>query len=218
MAKSDKSKTAKGDKQGLAPVLKRSPGHLLQRAAQLAADAYAREAGPNAITQRQYAVLAAVEAAQSSDSGPPSQSDLVRLTGIDRSTLADMAGRMIAKGLLERERSTADARANVVRLSEAGRVALEAVRPHVEAADKHILSVLGHGKREAFVKALSKLTRAEAREAAMVEAAAPETESARPTLAAPSGKSSKRGKAKPIDSEPASTEAPFEPARLVAPD
>ena len=48
------------------------------------------------------------------------QTDLVRATGIDRSTLADLVARMTTKGLLERERSTIDARAKAVKLSEAG--------------------------------------------------------------------------------------------------
>ena len=74
--------------------------------------------GPSGLTQRQFTVLAAAGAADG-----VSQSDLVRATGIDRSTLADLVARMIAKGLLERERSATDARANTVRLSARARPA-----------------------------------------------------------------------------------------------
>ena len=97
-------------------ALERSPSHLLHRALQLALDLYAAEFGGAGLTQRQFAVLAAV-----ADHEGATQTDLVRLTGIDRSTLADMAARMIAKGLLERQRSLSDARANAVSLTEAGR-------------------------------------------------------------------------------------------------
>ena len=207
VAKSAKDKKGKSAKHALAAVLERSPGHLLQRAAQLAADAYAQEAGPHAVTQRQYAVLAAADAMDA-----PSQSDLVRLTGIDRSTLADMAARMIAKGLLERQRSAADARANVVRLSEAGRAALEAARPHVEAADARVLAALGAGKRDTFLNALSKITRTEAKRSPMLmggeDAAAPKAASTE------DGKKLKKQKKR----KAAKAAAPFEPARLVAPD
>ncbi len=137
------------------PALDRSPSHLLHRALQLALDIYTAETGPVAVTQRQYAVLAAV----ASDEGL-SQTRLVRATGIDRSTLADLVARMIAKGYLERERSAEDARANRVRLGEAGRAVLASAGPRVEAADRRILEVLGAKKREPFIAALRKLARA----------------------------------------------------------
>ena len=137
------------------PALDRSPSHLLHRALQLALDIYTAETGPVAVTQRQYAVLAAVAA----DEGL-SQTGLVRATGIDRSTLADLVGRMIVKGYLERERSAEDARANRVKLGEAGRAVLAAASPRVEAADQRILDLLGAKKREPFIEALRKLAKA----------------------------------------------------------
>ena len=148
------------------PALDRSPSHLLHRALQLALDVYAVETGPISITQRQYAVLAAVAA----DEGL-SQTGLVRATGIDRSTLADLVGRMIAKGYLERERSVEDARANTVKLGNAGRAVLEAAGPRVEAADRRILELLGGKKREPFIEALRKL--AKAGESGLLPEAAP---------------------------------------------
>ena len=146
MAKADKPRVAS---------LERSPSHLLHGALQLALDIYAEELGPGTVTQRQYAVLAAVAEREGL-----SQTELVRATGVDRSTLADMAARMIAKGLLDRARSASDARANTVRLTAAGREALETARPRVEAADARILGLLSAGKRDAFVNQLRTLARA----------------------------------------------------------
>jgi len=136
-------------------ALDRSPSHLLHRALQLALDIYALDAESGAITQRQFAVLCAV----AHDEGL-SQTGLVRATGIDRSTLADMVARMIAKGLLARERSAADARANTVRLTEFGRSVMDAAAPRVDAADQRLLDLLGAKKREAFMDALRKLAKA----------------------------------------------------------
>ena len=85
--------------------LSQSVTHLLHRVLQLALDFHAEAAGPAGLTQRQYTVLAAAGVADG-----VSQSDLVRATGIDRSTLADLVARMITKGLLERERSAKDAK------------------------------------------------------------------------------------------------------------
>jgi len=125
-----------------AGALARSPSQLLHRAQQLALDIYAEELGPAAVTQRQFALLTAVAAYEGA-----TQSDLVRVTGIDRSTLADMAARMIGKGLLARERSTSDARANAVRLTPAGRAALEDAAPKVARADARLLKLLGEASR-----------------------------------------------------------------------
>jgi MarR family transcriptional regulator, temperature-dependent positive regulator of motility len=135
-------------------ALDRSPSHLLHRALQLALDIYAEETGPDAVTQRQYAVLAAVAAHEGL-----TQTDLVRSTGIDRSTLADLVARMIGKSLLARQRSTADARANTVSLTEAGRAALEAAKPKVAAADARILKLLPTRKRDAFLGVLRDMGR-----------------------------------------------------------
>ena len=100
-----------------------SPSHLMHRALQLALDIYSEEMGADGLTQRQFAVLEAA-----SLKAGLTQTELVRMTGIDRSTLADLVTRMTAKGLLERERSTLDARAKAVRLSTEGAARLEAAR------------------------------------------------------------------------------------------
>ncbi len=136
-------------------ALERSPSHLLHRALQVALDIYAEEIGPDAVTQRQYAVLSAVAAHEGL-----TQTDLVRTTGIDRSTLADLVARMIGKSLLARERSASDARANTVRLTEQGRAALDLAEPRVSAADTRILKLLPSRKRDAFLDVLKDMSRA----------------------------------------------------------
>lgn len=136
-------------------TLAESPSHLMHRALQLALDVYADETGADGPTQRQFAVMEAV-----SMKDGLTQTDLVRATGIDRSTLADLVARMTTKGLLTRERSTIDARAKAVSLSEEGRAMLEAARPQVEAADKRIMALLPKAKREVFLDLLSELAAA----------------------------------------------------------
>ena len=132
-----------------------SPSHLMHRALQLALDIYSEETGLDGLTQRQFAVLEAT-----SIKTGLTQTELVRMTGIDRSTLADLVTRMTAKGLLERERSTLDARAKAVRLSTEGAARLEAARPLVEAADKRIMALLPKGQRETFLAQLAELAAA----------------------------------------------------------
>lgn len=206
---------SKGDKRPKkAGRLADSPSHLMHRTLQLALDIYAEEAGPDGLTQRQFAVLEVVAARLE-----PTQTDLVRATGIDRSTLADLVGRMTTKGLLERERSTLDARAKAVRLSPAGHVALEAARPCVEAADRRIMALLPKGKRDGFLALLAELAaaadaapeqaRAEAREAKKALKEARRAEKAALKAAESGDKPGKGGKGKKAKVKP--TEAPADP-------
>ncbi len=146
-------------------VLEDSPSHLLHRVLQIALDIYNAEAGENALTQRQYALLQALDGAPDG----LTQTELVHATGIDRSTLADLVARMLSKKLLARERSTTDARANLVRLDTAGKTALDEMQPRVLAADEKILSLLSAPKRDSFVKLLRKI--AHAREEELTAAA-----------------------------------------------
>jgi len=136
-------------------TLERSPSHLLHRALQLALDIYAEEAGAGAVTQRQFAVLTAVQAREGC-----TQSDLVKATGIDRSTLAELVARLIGKGLLARERSTLDARANTVSLTAAGRAAAQDTAPKVALADERILALVPSAKRDSFLKTLGEMAKA----------------------------------------------------------
>lgn len=134
-----------------AGALAESPSHLMHRALQLALDIYAEEVGDGP-TQRQFAVLEAV-----AQRAGLTQTDLVKATGIDRSTLADLVARMTTKGWLARERSALDARAMAVTLSADGQALLDAARPRVEAADRRIMGLLPKGKRDGFLELLSEL-------------------------------------------------------------
>ena len=141
-----------GNKPKRGGSLAASPSHLMHRVLQLALDIYSEETGPDGLTQRQFAVLEAV-----SQKSGLTQTDLVRATGIDRSTLADLVSRMTTKGLLDRVQSSIDARAKAVSLSAAGQAALDAARPKVEAADKRILALLPKAKRDGFLDLLAEL-------------------------------------------------------------
>jgi DNA-binding MarR family transcriptional regulator len=180
------AKGKSGAKGGIA-ALEQSPSHLLHRALQRALDIYVEEFGEGGITQRQFAVLAAADEREGA-----TQADLVRITGIDRSTLADMARRMIGKGLLERERSNVDARANAVRLTEVGRAALTEARPKMAAADAKLMKLIsGGGRRTAFVSLLHDLAKT-----SEPVAAKPKVPKEKPAKPAKAGKGHKGKKAK----------------------
>jgi len=129
--------------------LETSPGHLLRRAQQFANDLYTNEVEPGSLTQRQFAVLFAVDQQEG-----VSQTTLVRMTGIDRSTLADMIVRMQSRDFLARKRTDDDQRANSVRITAAGRKALRAATPAVLRSETQILEALPARMRADFIKAL----------------------------------------------------------------
>jgi DNA-binding MarR family transcriptional regulator len=126
--------------------------HLLHRAGQCADELFAAKTGKVDLTPRQYAVLSTVAAAED-----VSQTALVDATGIDRSTLADIVRRLVERGLLTRRRTKQDARMYAVRLSAAGRSALEVVGPGALATNDEILSTLPAGQRATFLSALQKI-------------------------------------------------------------
>ena len=129
--------------------LARSPTHLLHRAGQAAADVFAAEMGDSDLTPRQLAVLVTVAGNEGL-----SQTGLVELTGIDRSTLADLVKRMQRKGLLQRRRTKEDARAYAVKLTDQGRRVLRTAEPLGKRIDQRVLDALPAGRGAQFLGAL----------------------------------------------------------------
>lgn len=130
-----------------------SVSQLLHRAEQLAGDRFAQLVEGN-INLRQFAVLAGI-----AENPGLSQTDLVRATGIDRSTLADMVSRLQERGWVERTTSKLDARAHSVHLTGAGASILAAYTQHARAADAAILDLLPRTKRKSFLSTLMKLSK-----------------------------------------------------------
>lgn len=135
--------------------LAEAPSHLIKRCLQYFGDLYAGEIGKGELTKQQFTVLAALETNEG-----VSQTALVGLTGIDRSTLAEMVRRMLERGLLSRERTEADARANAIAITAAGRKALRSARTAAERAEKALLEALPQSDRVRFVKNLTQIAAA----------------------------------------------------------
>jgi DNA-binding MarR family transcriptional regulator len=132
-----------------------SPSHLMRRCQQLYGDLYARETGARDLTKQQFTVLCALEHHDGA-----SQTALVEMTGIDRSTLAEMVRRMLEKGLITRERTEEDQRANAVAITQAGRKALRSARAAADRAERALLDVLPAAERQRFVKSLAAIAAA----------------------------------------------------------
>jgi DNA-binding MarR family transcriptional regulator len=126
-----------------------APSHLMRRCQQLYGDLYARETGQRDLTKQQFTVLAALE-----HNDGVSQTALVEMTGIDRSTLAEMVRRMLERQIVSRERTEEDARANAVAITQAGRKALKSARAASYRAERRLLDALPAAERARFVKSL----------------------------------------------------------------
>lgn len=178
----------------MAFALQQSPGHLLRRAQQYADDLYKKEVGAKGPTARQFTVLHTI-----GEQEGLSQTDLVRKTGIDRSTLADMIARLTKQGLVARQRTKTDARANAVKLTAAGKKTVKATDAKVQKAEQEALSMLPKTQQATFMKNLKAY--AEALDKIEAEASAPKRKPA--AKKAPAKKAAKAPAKKPAKKAPA---------------
>ena len=136
--------------------LERSILHLLRRVDQCAAQLYSTESSDRDLTLRQLAILTAI-----SQQEDLSQTDLVSITGIDRSTVAGIVSRLIRKGLLERRRSPSDGRAYCVRLSRRGAKAVAGADRLYTKIEKKLLAGVPASEANQFVSTLKTILTAQ---------------------------------------------------------
>ena len=134
--------------------------HLLHRAGQSTDEMFEKQiaaAGAKCadLTARQAVILDTV-----SWRGTLSQTDICMLTGIDRSTLADIVRRLVSKGLLARRRTKSDLRKYAVRLTDEGQRALDQALPVLQDVDKRVQSVVAPVQRAEMVAALQRVANA----------------------------------------------------------
>ncbi len=125
-----------------------APGHLLRRCQQRAVEIFVEEVGPGP-TPRQFAILVAI-----AQNPGLTQTELVTVTGVDRSTVGDMVTRLVRRGLIRRRRSGRDQRANTLVVLPAGVQAVRKALPGVERTQQRILDPLPTAARAAFIAAL----------------------------------------------------------------
>ena len=128
--------------------------HQLHRASQLSDELFKAEAADQKITPRQCAVLAVVAA-----NNGLSQQSIVNLTGIDRSTVADIVRRMIQINLLSRQRAkgNGNGRAYSIAITDHGQEILKRATESARRAEKALLAKLGPDHADAFKKSLAML-------------------------------------------------------------
>ena len=132
--------------------LRGAPGHLIRRCQQRAVDLFVDEVGEAGPTPRQFAILLSVRQHPGIN-----QTDLVRLTGIDRSTLTEILRRMAARDWLRRDRLASDQRTNALTLTAGGEAALNQAFAAAERAQARILAPIAPADRPAALAVLERL-------------------------------------------------------------
>lgn len=130
----------------------KSIAHLLHRGSQVAEDHVSRAFVGAGLTPRQFTVLISVAKDPNA-----SQTELVRATGVDRSTLADIVRRLVEAGLLQRRRTREDARAYAVRLTPKAIELIEQLSAKAAHAEQSLLGALSEEDRSHFLALLRKL-------------------------------------------------------------
>ena len=128
-------------------------GHSLHRASQYMDDLFATASGDHDLTARQLIILEIV-----ARSDKPSQTEICQLSGIDRSTIADMVRRLVKKGYLVRPRSRTDAR-RVMRCNSRMKDARprECALPIARDVEARVLAMLNETHRPHFLLAFERL-------------------------------------------------------------
>lgn len=123
--------------------------HLLRRAHFRAENIFTEAFAPTGLTPRQKALL--IIALQHPGA---SQNELAERIAIDRNSFAEMVKRLVARGLMRRERSEADARAWSLTITERGERLLEQVMPRDAEVEELIIAPLPEELRPVFVRCL----------------------------------------------------------------
>lgn len=111
-------------------------GFLFRRAQQVHVAAWQEHVSPT-VTSVQFGVLAVLGRRPGA-----SQQILCEELDLDRSTIADLVGRLERNGLLERARDAADRRRNRLQLSPQGERTLAELRPRAEEVERILTGAL----------------------------------------------------------------------------
>ncbi|WP_245924025.1 MarR family winged helix-turn-helix transcriptional regulator [Paractinoplanes atraurantiacus] len=106
-----------------------------------------------------YAVLAALD-----ESGPASQAELSRATGIYRSDIVAVVNELADRALVERSPDPADRRRNVVTLTAAGRRKLVKLDLLLRSVQDEVFAELTRAERDQLVTLLAKVGGPDSRE------------------------------------------------------
>ncbi|MEV6070751.1 MarR family transcriptional regulator [Nocardia sp. NPDC052001] len=143
---------------GASGRLRALPTRLVGQVAILASRATERALEPTGSRRYHYALLATVD-----ETGPLSQAEVGRRTGIDRSDIVAAVNALSDRGYLTRTPDPADRRRNTLTLTAAGRAHLHDLDTRLEAAQTELLPGFTAAERANFVLTLTRILELHAR-------------------------------------------------------
>ena len=135
-----------------AATLEDQPGYYIRRLQQIAVAIFLEETQAHGITPVQYAALTAAQRQPGLD-----QRTLASTIGFDTSTIGGVIDRLERRGLIERERSSTDGRAQHIRTTPAGAKLIEAAIEQAKAGERQLLASLSEAERAILVELLHKV-------------------------------------------------------------
>ena len=127
------------------PPLESLTGFLLRCASNIADASYYKHVANAEITPRQLAVLLSLR-----NGGPMTQAELSCVIRMDRSTINEMAPRMIERDLISRSNSPGDKRAIHLSITDRGRKTLKEMLPATILSQEAVLASLPKEYRRIF--------------------------------------------------------------------
>ncbi|MEV6773059.1 MarR family transcriptional regulator [Nocardia sp. NPDC051030] len=138
--------------EGASGRLRALPTRLVNQVAILANRATDRALEPTGSRRYHYALLVTLD-----ESGPLSQADLGRRTGIDRSDIVAAINDLTDRGFVNRTPDPADRRRNTITLTKAGATHLHDLDVRLEAAQSELLPGFTAAERANFVLTLTRI-------------------------------------------------------------
>ncbi len=103
------------------------------------------------ISPREHSVLATAM------TGDFTQTELARMVGLDKTTMVVTVDELEAAGLAERRQSSADRRARVIAVTDAGERKVKEAEEVLDRVREDVLATLPEPDREVFLRALGRL-------------------------------------------------------------
>jgi DNA-binding MarR family transcriptional regulator len=128
-------------------------GFLLRRVANASFERFSRVAGEYGLHPMHFGMLVIIDS-----DGPVSQTELVRRTGVDASTMVARVDALEERGLVARQRSSEDRRSNEVTLTPEGKRVLEEVRARAVEVGDEVFGALTPAERKQLHALLEKLS------------------------------------------------------------
>jgi MarR family transcriptional regulator, lower aerobic nicotinate degradation pathway regulator len=128
------------------------PANLIRRLNQISQGLFQEEAGAFGLTSVQFAAMSIIRDVPGID-----QVRLSALIAFDKTTVVKVLDRLELRGLITRERSQADRRSNLLRITADGARLLKQVAPLLDRSERRMVAPLNAVDQRKFMQLLSRL-------------------------------------------------------------